>query len=123
MKSSNTKWPLIALALTWGWASVGCKSRMEITASESPKELFRITSGGNLFVNDPTLQAAIDKECAKAYARGVNDALTTIALHDLERKMNFSMGTPEQQAEAATPLTWGDRGEIVAKRLHVERTK
>lgn len=123
MKSSNTKWPLIALALAWGWASVGCKPRLAITEAESPKELLRITSGGTLFVNDPTLQAAIDKACAKAYARGVNDALDTIALHDLERKMNVSMGTPEQQAEAAKPLTWGDRGEVVVKRLRVERTK
>lgn len=120
---SKIAWPMAALALALCWAfSVFAAEKKRL----APDGVNTITDHGN-GIQSVTLvhvpQEQKPSEYDRGYAAGVNAALDSIALHDLERQMHATMGTPEQKKAALTPMTWGDRGEIVAKRLGVVRTK
>jgi len=73
--------------------------------------LVLITAGSLLaFAQSRAVKMQMDFDKAQpAYAKGVNDALDTIMLLDLEQELQ------------GTNRTWGAMAEIVCERLRVER--
>lgn len=116
-------WPLAALALALCWASGVFSADKRRLAPDGVNTITEHGDGTGSMTLARVPKEQKPSEYDRGYAAGVNAALDSIALHDLERRMHATLGTPEQKKAALTPMTWGERGELVAKRLGVVRTK
>lgn len=60
-------------------------------------------------IEKPSQIIEVEQDCKEEYQRGVNAALQSIMLHDLELSLN------------AERMTWGERANIVRRRLFLKR--